>query len=153
MENQPQKFKIIIIDDDYLTTMLHHKKLVQNEMTPVTPIIFNDPREALTYFSHCCTSKTTYIILLDLEMPYLNGIELLRRLKRLKKKIKTLDFFVFILSSVIDSTVIKSLREYPEVRGYYNKPFSDNHCSHLKNKIHAFKNNDESVNTGFLLNG
>ncbi|MBJ7879205.1 response regulator [Gelidibacter salicanalis] len=138
MKNQPPNIQFIIIDDDYLTTVIHHKKMARHKMLTATPIIFNDPRDALAYFSNCYIQKITNVILLDLQMPYLNGIQFLRELKRLKN-FKTLDFLVFIVSSSIDPRIRKSLKDYPEVKGYYNKPISEEHCLDLKRKIQTFK--------------
>lgn len=136
MDDHLSNFQIVIIDDDYLTTLVHNKKLVQHRMLCSKPIIFTDPREALTYFLDCPTSLVTYIILLDIDMPHLNGIRFLEELKRIKS-FETLNFFIFILSSSICSRVKKNLDGYSQVKGYYNKPFSDDNCNDLKMKISA----------------
>jgi FixJ family two-component response regulator len=126
--------KVIIIDDDYLTTIIHRQKLIKSKIG-IESVIFNDGRDAIEFIKNSDTFETLFILLLDLDMPYLNGLKLLEELESLKR----LKFIVFIISSSIDCSIKNILKQNPQIEGFYNKPFSDKDCSHLKGKICFFQ--------------
>ncbi len=75
--------KILIVDDDYGHATLIKKNLkragLENEI-----IHFSDGEEILNYFysnDQSNSSKSFYILLLDIKMPKINGFEVLRKLK------------------------------------------------------------------------
>lgn len=92
--------KVVIIDDDYLTTIIHQQKLVKNKID-IESVIFNDGRDTIEFIKNSNTSETLFILLLDLDMPYLNGMKLLEELE----SFKDLKFIVFIISSSIDCSI------------------------------------------------
>jgi CheY-like chemotaxis protein len=128
-------FEIILADDDpamiFLYTLSLKKAGIGNKIITV-----NNGSECLHYLeTHSEINQTTFLILLDINMPVMGGWEFLDKLqeKAYKKNIHT----VIVTSSVNEFDKIKS-KEFPQVRLYIEKPFTLSDIDRLK-KIEPFK--------------
>ena len=83
----PTNIKIVsIVDDEVDVTELFHDALCNN-IDGITVVTFNDPVIALEHFTE---NKENYaLVISDLRMPNLNGLELLKKIKKLNKKVRT----------------------------------------------------------------
>jgi two-component system response regulator TrcR len=83
----PTNNKIVsIVDDEIDVTELFHDALCNN-IDGITVVTFNDPVIALEHFTD---NKENYaLVISDLRMPNLNGLELLKKIKKLNKKVRT----------------------------------------------------------------
>jgi DNA-binding NtrC family response regulator len=83
----PTNNKIVsIVDDEIDVTELFHNALCNN-IDGITVVTFNDPVIALEHFTD---NKENYaLVISDLRMPNLNGLELLKKIKKLNKKVRT----------------------------------------------------------------
>lgn len=77
---------VSIVDDEIDITELFHDALCNN-IDGITVVTFNDPVIALEHFTG---NKENYaLVISDLRMPNLNGLELLKKIKKLNEKVRT----------------------------------------------------------------
>jgi CheY-like chemotaxis protein len=96
----------IMIVDDEQDILLTYSSMLNGEGYNVES--FSNPHEALLHFIH--VDKSYYdSVILDIRMPYLNGLQLYHRLKAISKNIK-----IFFLSALEVSEEITSI--FPELK-------------------------------------
>lgn len=94
-----------VVDDDIDISKLFQIALSEN-MEGIKVFSFNDPIRALEHFNE---NKSAYVLVIsDLRMSGLNGLELLRRIKDSNSSVRT------ILMSGYNFDEIKSFQEYME---------------------------------------
>ena len=118
---------VSVVDDDFSTTRLFHEALSEN-IDSVSVVSFTDPVIALEHFS---VNKDAYVLLIaDLRMPGLNGLELLKKVKTSNSSVRTILmsaynfeedilFLKYMEEGIIDSTIDKPVtmnRLYERVR-------------------------------------
>jgi DNA-binding NtrC family response regulator len=118
---------VSIVDDDVSTATFFHEALRQN-IDGVSVFSFIDP---ITAFEHFTENKENYtLVISDLRMPGLNGLELLKKVKTLNPKVRTILmsaynfeeeelFQQYMNEGVINSTIEKPVtmsRLYQRVR-------------------------------------
>ena len=115
--------KVLLIDDDDAVNFLNRRKL--KDFDPDCEVIEAiDGQEALNYLAE--TDSCPDVILLDLNMPGLDGFGFLKKYEEMGKCCNESRVFVFIVTS--------SLREEDKVKavtsglvnGYFEKPLSEN---------------------------
>ncbi|MFZ0356925.1 MAG: response regulator [Nitrososphaeraceae archaeon] len=78
---------VSVVDDDLNTTELFHVALSEN-IDGISVVSFNDPVIALEHFA---ANKDAYVLVIsDLRMPALNGLELLKKVKSSNPKVRTI---------------------------------------------------------------
>ena len=104
-----------VIDDDIDITTLFHDVLCENVLE-VSVYAFNDPVAALKHFTE---NESNYALLIsDLRMPGLNGLELLKKVKVSNPKVRTIlmsaynfdedpTYQKYMNERIIDSTIEK----------------------------------------------
>ena len=118
---------VSVVDDDISTAIFFHEALRQN-IDGISVFSFTDPVEA---FEHFIENKETYaLVISDLRMPGLNGLELLKKVKTSNPKVRTIlmsaynfeeeeKFQQYMEEAVINSTIEKPVtmnRLYQRVR-------------------------------------
>ncbi len=118
---------VSIVDDDLSTTKLFHEALSEN-IDSVNAVSFTDPVIALEHFTD---NKDAYaLVIADLRMPGLNGLELLKKVKTSNPNVRTILmsaynfeedilFLKYMEEGIIDSTIDKPVtmnRLYQRVR-------------------------------------
>ena len=106
---------VSVVDDDLNTTELFHVALSEN-IDGISVVSFNDPVIALEHFA---ANKDAYVLVIsDLRMPGLNGLELLKKVKSSNPKVRTilmsaynfdedLLFLKYMEEGTIDSSIDK----------------------------------------------
>lgn len=122
---------VSIVDDDIYIAKLFHEALRQN-IDEVTVFAFTDPVMA---FEHFTENKENFaLVISDLRMPGINGIELLKRVKDSNSKVRTIlmsaynfeeeeSYQKYMKDEVINSTIDKPVtmnRLYQRVREQLN---------------------------------
>jgi len=122
---------VSVVDDDLSTTELFHIALSEN-IDGISVVSFNDPVIALEHFA---ANKDAYVLVIaDLRMPSLNGLELLKKVKSSNPKVRTilmsaynfdedLIFLKYMEEGIIDSSIDKPVtmnRLYQRVRDELN---------------------------------
>jgi len=123
---------VSVVDDDLNTTELFHIALSEN-IDGISVVSFNDPVIALEHFA---ANKDDYVLVIaDLRMPSLNGLELLKKVKTSNHKVRTilmsaynfdedLLFLKYMEEGIIDSSIDKPVtmnRLYERVRDELEK--------------------------------
>ncbi|MDW0280281.1 MAG: response regulator [Nitrososphaeraceae archaeon] len=108
---------VSVVDDDLNTTELFHVALSEN-INGISVVSFNDPVIALEHFA---ANKDAYVLVIsDLRMPGLNGLELLKKVKSSNPKVRTilmsaynfdedLLFLKYMEEGTIDSSIDKPI--------------------------------------------
>jgi DNA-binding NtrC family response regulator len=121
---------VAIIDDDLDIVELFHDAL--KSIPGILLFKFTDPIIAL---EHITINKDAYVLIIsDLRMPGLNGIELMKKAKNLNHKVRTLLMTAFEISD-------KKFKEYimqEIINGFLQKPIRiDDLCLEVNKQIHA----------------
>jgi DNA-binding NtrC family response regulator len=118
---------VSVVDDDFSTTRLFHEALSEN-IDSVNVVSFTDPVMALEHFTD---NKDAYaLVIADLRMPNLNGLELLKKVKTSNPNVRTILmsaynfeedilFLKYMEEGIIDSSIDKPVtmdRLYQRVR-------------------------------------
>ncbi len=118
---------VSVVDDDVSTATFFHEALRQN-IDGISVFSFIDPVKA---FEHFTENKQNYaLVISDLRMPGLNGLELLKKVKTSNPKVRTIlmsaynfeeeeKFQQYMEDAVINSTIEKPVtmnRLYERVR-------------------------------------
>jgi len=78
---------VSVVDDDVSTAIFFHEALRQN-IDGISVFSFTDP---VKVFEHFTENKENYVLVIsDLRMPGLNGLELLKKVKTLNPKVRTI---------------------------------------------------------------
>jgi len=112
-----EKVDIVIVEDDpndaELITRVFRKHNMANRV-----VVLKDGEEALSFFFGSRANDHPKVVLLDLKLPKVNGIEVLQRLKSQER---TKDVPVVVLTSSAESQDIKDAYKYG-VNSYVTKP-------------------------------
>ena len=114
----------IIIDDDSINNMIC-RKTIQVVFPTVNIKTFTTPEAGLEYIHNLQEdTKTNVILFLDINMPGLNGWDVLELFKELPEKIRA-RFKIFMLSSSIDPLDKQKADSDPFTTGYISKPLNN----------------------------
>ena len=129
---------VSIVDDDVYIAQLFHDALSEN-IAGISVFSFND---AVKAFEHFTENKENYaLVISDLRMPGLNGLELLKKVKDSNPKVRTILMSAYnfeeeelyqsyMIEKVINSTIEKPVtmnRLYQTVRDELNAYQSASH--------------------------
>lgn len=119
--------KIMLIDDSEIDNLVNKHILSKSELANEI-IVFSLAHEALDFFSNSPTSEYPELILLDINMPIMNGFGFLEEYANLLSD-KTKDIDIYMLSSSVDPNDIRKSEEFSFVKGFISKPLSLEHLS------------------------
>ena len=118
--------KIIwIIDDDVIYQTIIHK-LIQKSGVFSTHCSFMNGKEAITSLKNTLENNDEFIpdiILLDINMPVMDGWEFMEEIKRIKSKINK-QIIIYIVSSSIALEDRNKSKTFTDIIGYIPKPIS-----------------------------
>ncbi len=120
--------EVLIVDDDDMTVFLHQVYVKENEFH-LEPKSFYNGKDALEYFDTYFNTKKHYCVLLDINMPILNGWEFMDMIiqKRMSQNVS-----VIILTSSINTADREKSKDYDIVIDYIEKPLSADYLNQLK---------------------
>lgn len=116
-----QDIKVLIVEDDPMITFLHMNLVKKRGISPA-PISFKNGREALDFIGSDSSKEARYMVLLDLNMPVMNGWEFLDEIsdRDVADRIK-----VAIVTSSVDKADKEKAKKYDVVDSYLTKPLQD----------------------------
>jgi CheY-like chemotaxis protein len=121
----PQYKKILIIDDSeaqlYISQFIINKHALSESI-----LTFHSAQSALKYLNSIKDIPEEYpdLILLDISMPEMDGFEFLDVYNSIQGMLKD-TCPVAMLSSSTNSKDTERAKTYPQVKGYFVKPFND----------------------------
>ncbi len=121
---------ICIIDDDPIYQFLINK-IIGNTDASHELLFFKNGKEALDYFMLDLEKNLPEIILLDLEMPVMDGWDFLKEIEQLQTK-KTA---IYIVSSSISHEDKEKAKAFPKIKGHYSKPINSNRIQEITKKF------------------
>lgn len=121
---------IILIDDSAFDLFIYEKLLIKSGITR-TVKTFNSAREALKFLISEESALPQTVILLDLQMPDMNGFDFIDAYAQVPEGLKN-KIQIFMLSSTIDSRDIEKARSSPYIIDLLPKPLE---IEVLKNKL------------------
>lgn len=121
---------IILIDDSAFDLFIYEKLLIKSGITR-TVKTFNSAREALKFLISEENALPQTVILLDLQMPDMNGFDFIDAFAKVPEALKN-KIQIFMLSSTIDSRDIEKARSSPYIIDLLPKPLE---IEVLKNKL------------------
>ena len=118
-----EKTKVLLVDDDIINNKLNLMILKRRQHVEIVDVCYNGA-EALQFIKENCveqeTDKFPQIILLDIKMPVMNGIEFLEHFEQLPARV-TNRIQVVVLSSSSNERDLKAANQF-RIAGYINKP-------------------------------
>ena len=118
---------VLIIDDDDIV-LLVERKMLQRCLVSAQPLSFKGGKPALEYLTGL-NELEDVLILLDINMPEMNGWEFLAHLEMLDKKNK---IFVIMVTSSVDRYDKEVAQKYSRVIGFIEKPITAENCEKIK---------------------
>lgn len=119
-----KQYKFLLVDDSLLDLFIHKKLIsISNMAESITTL--NSGEEAMDFLIANGASLEQSVMLLDLQMPGMNGFEFIDAFARLDDSIKS-KVRIFILSSTVDHGDIVKARENVLIEDMISKPVDVN---------------------------
>ncbi|WP_293294759.1 response regulator [Allomuricauda sp.] len=131
-----KKSSILLVDDDEIYLFVT-KKLLNSLSNDLIVNSFTDGEQALEYV-HVCLSENVNlpeIILLDINMPYLDGWGFLSEFKKIKPKLEDQKVKIFMVTSSNSEEDIKKAKEFEEITGYVVKPIYEDKLKDILTEV------------------
>jgi CheY-like chemotaxis protein len=119
------KANIVCIIDDDIVYQITTKKILEKINGTKKIIVFSNGEEAFNYLSKVVSDEDALpdIILLDVNMPYMNAWQFLEAYSQLKSLL-TKQIIIYIISSSVSDIDIQKAKSIEEVKDYFIKPIS-----------------------------
>jgi CheY-like chemotaxis protein len=121
------KVETLIVDDDEMVVFLHKIAVVESGLS-TNPVVAFNGQQALDLINLPENHETVFLVLLDINMPELDGWDFLEAIQSLNASI-----YVVMVTSSVDSRDKKKAKSYKQVIDYLEKPLSVTACVHIKN--------------------
>ena len=121
-----------IVDDESDISMLFHDAL--KSLPGITVFSFTEPQPALEHFK---TNKDFYaLVISDLRMPVINGIQLLKTVKDLNPTVRT----VLMTAFEVEDKLFQEYSKKEIIDGFAQKPISlDNLLQEVSEQLHSYE--------------
>lgn len=124
---------IMLIDDSDIDNMVN-KHILSKSNVAENIIVFTTANDALTYLEKNKDSEDEFvipqIILLDINMPIMNGFGFLSEFEKMSEKLVD-KIRVVMLTSSVDPNDIRRSKEFKSVKSFISKPLSLEHIVNI----------------------
>ena len=128
---------VILVDDDKIINFINEKTIKLVGFADKVEA-FDNAGSAFDFIKdNCiktCSAAEPAIIFLDLNMPIMDGWELLDEIKKIPDYSMTI-CKIYILSSSIDPADFAKAKEYEIVQDFISKPLTLEHLEKISNKV------------------
>lgn len=118
-----EKLHFIVIDDSKLDCFIA-EKVIQNTGRSESIRSFMMASDALDYLRQAPPPEIKTVILVDIQMPIMNGFEFLESFEQSVPAEKRENYVVNLLSSSINETDLVRARGFKSVNRFLNKPLT-----------------------------
>lgn len=122
------KLKTVIVDDDPVITFIHESIVVKSQLSSKPQVAFNG-KEAMNLIENNIDKETVYLLLLDINMPVMNGWQFL---ELVKLSPYSQQIIVVLVTSSVDNADRKKAKQYEHVIDFIEKPMSIEICNKIK---------------------
>jgi CheY-like chemotaxis protein len=122
------RLKVLIVDDDGIVLFLHKTSLKKTGIS-IDPLSFYNGKDALDYLLKNQNDDDIYLILLDINMPGMNGWEFLDEINI--KSFKERVYVVMVTSSTYKREKDKA-KLYENVIDFFEKPLDAESYNRIK---------------------
>jgi CheY-like chemotaxis protein len=122
------KLEVILVDDDSVIIFIHKTLITSNNFSQA-PIAFSNGKDTLEYLKNHQDKSATIFIMLDINMPEMNGWQFLDALKNVHQQD---NLYIVMVTSSIDRTDKLKAKEYPNIVEYIEKPITMAKIEELK---------------------
>jgi DNA-binding NtrC family response regulator len=127
--------KIVSIVDDEIDITKLFEYAISASIHGVSVITFNDPVIALEHFAD--NKKNYTLVISDLRMPNLNGLELLKKVKQLKPSVRTILISAY---EVDEDQVFQNYMKQGIINLFVKKPIGlPELCQEVANQVHGYQ--------------
>lgn len=114
---------IFLLIEDNAIDQLITRQLLKKVLDVPDINVVNNGREGMQWIADCRNNfNEPLIILLDIQMPEMNGLQFLMEYEKLSKELKR-ETQIFMLTSSLDAEEIKRIEGNDYVTGFLSKPF------------------------------
>jgi CheY-like chemotaxis protein len=118
MKNWKTSIDVLLVDDDPVSLFLH-RKIIERCKLAKQPLSFTNGKELLEFFKMNEHGPAEYLVFLDINMPVMNGWQVLNSLDQVS--IKT---YMVMVTSSVDEEDRKKAQTYNNVIGFIEKPLT-----------------------------
>ncbi|MDC6389285.1 response regulator [Maribacter sp. PR1] len=131
-----EKSNILLVDDDEIYLYLMEKS-IQKLTDDLVVNSFTDGAQAIDFISDQVQKgrELPEIILLDINMPFLDGWGFLAEFKKLKPKLEQ-HINIYMISSSSREEDIKRAKSFEELTGYMIKPLKEDELTEIFKKAY-----------------
>ncbi|MGV3503443.1 MAG: response regulator [Adhaeribacter sp.] len=119
--------QVILVDDDDMVMYLH-KMLARLSGLAANPVCFGDGKSTLAYLTAHHQADSQYLVLLDINMPEMNGWDFLQAVQHTRFADALL---VIMVTSSIDEADREKAREFRQVVTFLEKPLNVETCRQI----------------------
>ncbi|MCF0042688.1 response regulator [Dyadobacter fanqingshengii] len=119
--------KILLVDDDKIMLFLHEMFLKKSGILHDTVLCYNG-LDALQYLDNYASEETHFLVLLDINMPVMNGWEFLNTIADRPYVNRV---HVVMVSSATEESEKKKALNYSQVIDYQQKPLNVESCGKI----------------------
>lgn len=127
------KLEVIIVDDDEIVTYLQ-QSIVRECGLSSNPVCFTNGKTALDHLNSGITQTKNLLILLDINMPEVNGWEFLDAIGTLNKENKPA-IIVYMVTSSINKNDKEKANQYDIIKGFIEKPLDIVTCKKIRKSL------------------
>ncbi|WP_194973090.1 response regulator [Aquiflexum lacus] len=131
MKNNERNLPVIIVDDEPGILFLHELMVSESNLTDQI-FTFSNPKEGLDFIVKLSNDINPILVILDINMPTLNGWDILDKLDKLN--IPSHVNVIMATSSIHQSDKDKS-SHYKRVKMFFEKPIDLDDCNRIKAEL------------------
>jgi CheY-like chemotaxis protein len=120
--------EIVVVDDDKIIIYLHKVMLAKSGLC-ANPLTYLNGRDLVNFLNSDTNSTKKYLVLLDINMPEMNGWDFL---ETIKDKPYADRLYVIMVTSSIDSLDRDRARDYRNVIDFFEKPIDIEGCMRIR---------------------